>query len=228
MEYKYKYQMHTHTSPCSRCGAMTPEELCDALYKNGYAGAVITNHFMHGNSGIDRELPWHEFVRAYEDDYIACRKAAEPLGLDIIFGIEEHISCGREILCYGITPELLYANPQLCKHRLADYVKILHGAGGLVIQAHPYRIRDYITKPGPFPIDTLDGIEVYNAANQEEQNELAEALARENPHLILTSGADTHTVNTVANGGIATKERIKCGEELVAILKSGDYKLLRK
>ena len=53
---KYKYQLHTHTSPCSKCGAMSPEELARALYEGGYAGAVLTNHFYGGNSGIDRTL----------------------------------------------------------------------------------------------------------------------------------------------------------------------------
>ena len=109
----YRYQLHTHTSPTSRCGAMTPEELANALYENGLAGAVLTNHFFHGNSGIDRSIGWSAFVREYEKDYIACKAAAEKYDLDIIFGIEEHIGKGREILLYGITPELLYNHPEL-------------------------------------------------------------------------------------------------------------------
>ena len=60
----YKYQMHTHTSPCSRCGRLTPEELAQSLAEGGYQGAVLTNHFKGGNSGIDRSLPWEKFVEA--------------------------------------------------------------------------------------------------------------------------------------------------------------------
>ena len=68
MEYKYKYQLHTHTSPSSKCGVMSPRELCKALADGGYTGAVLTNHFMHGNAGIDRSLDWDEFVFGYEKD----------------------------------------------------------------------------------------------------------------------------------------------------------------
>lgn len=225
---EYKYQLHTHTSPCSRCGAMTPAEFCRALHENGYAGAVITNHFMNGNSGIDRSLTWQEFVKAYEDDYLACRKEAEKYGLDIIFGIEENVGGGLEILCYGITPELLYAHPELINPDAKKYAKILHGAGALVIQAHPFRSRSYIKKPGPLPLELIDGIEVYNAANPPEENELAEKFAKANPHLILTSGADTHKTETVAHGGIITKTKISNEAELVAVLKSGDYKLIKE
>ncbi len=228
MEYKYKYQLHTHTSPCSRCGVMKPTEMCRALYEKGYAGAVITNHFIGGNSGIDRSLSWAEFVKAYEDDYIASKNAAEEYGLDIIFGIEEHISHGLEILCYGITPALLYAHSELREHKLDDYFRVLHEAGALVIQAHPYRVRGYITNPGPLPLDMIDGVEVYNAANPCAENALAEEFAAQNPHLILTSGADAHTTGTIGCGGIAARTRIRDEKELVAVLKSGDYKLMKE
>ena len=83
---QYKYQMHTHTTPCSRCGLMTPYDFCKGLHDNGYRGAVITNHFLHGNTGIDRDLPWEEFVKAYENDYLECKKAAKEFDLDILFG----------------------------------------------------------------------------------------------------------------------------------------------
>ena len=64
----YKYQMHTHTAPCSLCASMTPEELAEALNKGGYQGCVMTNHFMMGNTGIDRALSWNDFVKQYELD----------------------------------------------------------------------------------------------------------------------------------------------------------------
>ena len=60
--------MHTHTSPCSKCGSMMPQELINALHCGGYQGCVITNHFYHGNCGVDRSLPWNEFVKKYEND----------------------------------------------------------------------------------------------------------------------------------------------------------------
>ena len=60
---KYKYQMHAHTSPCSACAVMSPAELVESLYSGGYSGCVITNHFYNGNSGIDRKLPYNDFIK---------------------------------------------------------------------------------------------------------------------------------------------------------------------
>ena len=227
MEYKYKYQMHTHTTPPSKCGVMTPRELCAALKEGGYSGAVLTNHFMHGNTGISRELPWEEFVGAYEKDYLDALDAAKEFDVDILFGIEEHVGGGVEILLYGITPKWLYEHPELREGGIERYKKATEGTDILIIQAHPYRVREYITTPGPLPIHFLDGIEVYNRANQPHENPLAEELARENPHLILTSGADAHKTDTVVFAGIATKERITDEKKLVEILVSGDYEIIK-
>ena len=224
----YRYQLHTHTSPTSRCGAMTPEELANALYENGLAGAVLTNHFFHGNSGIDRSIGWSAFVREYEKDYIACKAAAEKYDLDIIFGIEEHIGKGREILLYGITPELLYNHPELISGEIEAWLKVAKEAGALVIQAHPFRDRAYITAQYPLDLSLIDGIEVYNYGNNSYCNDKAEEFAKEHPKMILTSGADTHSAGTVFHGGIECTERIKDGKALVNVLKSGDYKLIKE
>lgn len=227
MEYKYKYQMHTHTTPTSKCGVMTSRELCAALKEGGYAGAVLTNHFLHGNSGISRELPWEEFVGAYEKDYLDALDAAKEFDVDILFGIEEHVGGGIEILLYGVMPKWLYDHPELREGGIDAYKRAAEGTDILIIQAHPYRVRGYITRPGPLPLQYLDGIEVYNRANQPHENPLAEELANENPRLILTSGADAHNTHTVTFAGIATKERITDEKKLVDILRSGDYELIK-
>lgn len=226
---KYKYQLHLHTYPCSKCGAMTPEELCRALFENGYQGAVITNHFYHGNSGIDRSerTSWNEFVKAYENDYLECVEQAKKYDLDIIFSVEEGLGDGVEILCYGVTPKILYDNPALRNCSPEECLKIMRENGVVLIQPHPFREASYISRPGPLPPTLIDGIEVYNAGNaSEEMNKKAMALAEANPHLIRTSSADAHSSDRVGYGGIMVKERIKSTEDLVRILKSGDYGMI--
>ena len=74
-----------HTNPCSACAQVTPEQMAVFIKKGGFQGGVITNHFKGGNTGIDRKLPWKDFVKAYEKDYIALKEAGEKLDLD--FGI---------------------------------------------------------------------------------------------------------------------------------------------
>lgn len=225
---KYKYQMHVHTFPCSDCAKMSPEELVDELYNGGYAGCVITNHFVNGNTGIDRFLPWERFVKAYEDDYKALKTAAEKYDIDIIFGVEEGIGDGQEILCYGITPQLLYSHPELRERSIENWSRILHENGALCIQAHPFRTRDYIKNDSVLPLEYIDGIEVYNFCNSQEDNSEAEEFARKNPQLITVSGADAHIVSIVCVSGIETDIRIKNEKTLVEILKSGNYRLIKE
>ncbi len=224
---KYKYQMHTHTAPCSKCAPMLSNELIECLVKGGFKGCVLTNHFYKGNTGIDRSLPWNEFVAEYEKNYYECKKTAEEHNLDIIFGIEEHLFDGLEILCYGITPEFLYDHPELQNnHNIETWSKLLHDFGALCIQAHPFRDRSYIKSPGLLPIEYIDGIEVFNACNTPEANSLAKEEADKHPEWILTSGADTHLPESVCWAGIQTDERITSEKDLCKILKSKNYELI--
>ena len=224
----YKYQMHTHTAPCSACATMTPEELALALHEGGYQGCVMTNHFMNGNSGIDRNLSWQEFVKQYELDYIACKKAAEKYDLDVIFGIEENVYNMLEVLFYGITPEMLYEHPELATADYKIWYQIMKSYGDvLCIQAHPFREREYISQAGMLPLEYIDGIEVHNVRNNEKNNNEAEELANIHSEFILTSGADAHYPHEVCQGGIETTRRIRNQEDLVSVLRSGEYTLLK-
>ena len=84
----FKYEMHLHTSGCSKCAHSTIEEMIIALKEKGYTGAVITNHFYRGNTAVDRKLPWEDFVSAYEKDFLVGKALGEKLDFDVIFGIE--------------------------------------------------------------------------------------------------------------------------------------------
>ncbi len=217
----YKYQMHTHTAPTSKCASTTPKELAKALYDAGYSGCVLTNHFYHGNTGVDRKLAWNDFVCAYERDYTECKEEGEKYGLDIIFGIEEGVEGYDEILCYGLTPKILYDHPELAECSMELWYRVMHNEGVIVVQAHPYR-NDH----KPLPLEYIDGIEVYNCANHTEENCSAEAFAKENSGLILTCGGDTHDPVNVPFGGIITVKRVTDEKELVRILAKGEYQLL--
>lgn len=226
---KYKYQLHVHTWPCSMCGRMSPSELCEALKDGGYQGTVITNHFYHGNSGIDRgdSTSWEQFVEAYERDYLECVREAEKYDLDIIFGIEESVKPGIEILCYGITPRVLYENPQLRNCKIDEVIRVMRENGVVIIQAHPFREASYIPAPGHLPIEYIDGVEIYNRGNATEQmNERALAFAEEHPHLLRTSSADAHTTDRVCIGGIMVSKRIKSSLELAQVLRNREYELI--
>lgn len=218
--------MHMHSAPCSGGGDDITKQI-DVLIERGYTGMVITNHFYGGDTLIDRSLPWGEFVDAYRQDYLRAVKYAAARDFDVFFGIEEHVGEGLEILVYGITPDLLAEHPELAGGDARDYIRIVHGAGGLIFQAHPYRKRYYITKPGPIDcLDELDGIEVYNAANMPDANRKAARLAK-TLGLRCTAGSDGHSAESCGRAGIATRVRPRDAAELIEILKSGEYEIYR-
>ena len=220
--YIYKYEMHIHTRPCSGGGSDIRDHI-DELIQKGYSGMVVTNHFYAGDTRIDRELPWEDFVDAYRQDYLYGLEYAKERDFDLLFGLEENVGFGQEILIYGITPELIAEHPELKRASAEAFAEVVHAAGGLVYQAHPYRARDYIRKPFPLEcLDQLDGIEVYNAGNEPEWNESARIFAEERG-IPCVAGSDGHSVASAGRAGIAVGERIVDNEELIRILKSGEY-----
>ena len=84
-QYPYKIEMHAHTSPCSPCGTVTPDELVNIYSKLGYDAVVITNHFSYGygvfeNSSISKDEKLAMYMKDYEN---ACR-AAEKKNIKIL------------------------------------------------------------------------------------------------------------------------------------------------
>ena len=195
-EYGYKYEMHIHTCPCSGGGEDIRAHI-DNLIAKGYSGMVVTNHFYYGDTRIDRELPWAQFVDAYWKDYLYGLEYAKEKDFDLLFGLEEHVGDGQEILIYGITADLIAAHPELKQANAEKYAEVVHAAGGLVYQAHPYRARWYINRPLPLEcLDKLDGIEVYHPSAQNNHASFLKHMAQR-CGLLVTGGSDCRTDSTL-------------------------------
>lgn len=217
--------MHQHTSVASACAHETPEQIVRGLKKAGYAGVVLTDHFYHGNTAVRRNMAWEDFVRPYEEAYERAKKAAEKLDFDVLFGIEEGIGGGKEVLIYGITPAFLFAHPELRDMRLPELSALVREAGGLLVQAHPFRVRDYIRAPWEeLPAEYLDGVEVHNACNDDLANLRAQGFA-DKRGLIAVAGSDAHTPFARARAGIVCDRRIRTEAELVRVLCEDEYDL---
>ena len=76
---QYKYETHCHSNRCSRCAHSTPTELVKAYYSKGFAGMVLTDHFIHGNNCVDSSLTWEAQMRCYYDAYLEAMEAAKVL-----------------------------------------------------------------------------------------------------------------------------------------------------
>ncbi len=221
----YVYEMHQHTAGCSACGKGEPAETVRALHRDGFAGLVLTNHFYHGNTGITRRQPWADFVRPYEEAYLEAKAEGDRLGLDVLFGLEEWVGGGKEVLLYGITPAFVYAHPELREAELPQLAQLVRQAGGLVFQAHPFRVRDYIPDPSAtLPVEYLDGMETHNACNGELENRRAALYAAQHG-LRACAGSDAHVADFPGRYGIAVEERITTEAALAQVLRSGTYTL---
>lgn len=222
----YLYEMHQHTSGCSACAVVTPQEMVKAVKESGFAGVVLTNHFYNGNSAVDRNLPWEDFCKRYQDEYLLAKEAGEKIGIDVFYGLEEGVGGGKEVLIYGIEPDLMARHPELISGDINNISRVVRDAGGVIVQAHPFREKFYIPNPNELlPPQCLDGYEVYNKGNTKEENAKAVALAKQFGKF-MTAGSDCHNDRSSGRFGIACKNKIKTEKDLVQVLKNGDYELI--
>ena len=224
----YKFETHLHTSSCSACAVSSGYEMVDAAKENGYSGIVITNHFYHGNTCVDRNLSWDDFINAYRADYEATRDYGEKKGIQVFFGIEEGFAPGKEMLIYGITPEQLTEHPEFIMLSAKEKSDLIHSLCGITVCAHPYRDRAYIPEPNKDPDPTIfDGIEGYNRANTPEQNIRAFNFARKNG-LFAISGGDVHNAKEFGTAGIEFDTRIKDYADFLNRIKFGNFSIIPK
>ncbi len=222
----YKFEIHLHTNNCSACGVSSPEEMIEAAVENEYSGIVVTNHFYHGNTAIDRNLPWREFMNSYIEDYLELKELGEQEGITVFFGLEEGFAPGKEMLIYGVEPEHFLEHPEFIMMSAKEKSDFVHECGGLCVCAHPFRNRSYIPDPETPPDpDLFDGIEGFNLCNHTDENEKAFIFALNNKKII-TSGSDTHRSDNFGEAGIAFYNPVTDYKTFIEKMKKGEFKLI--
>lgn len=221
----FRYELHMHTREASACAHSSVEEMIRGYVIRGFSGAVITNHFIGGNTCIDRGLPWDKLVEAYSRPWYEGQKTARALDFDLLFGVEEGYGGGKEFLVYGIGPEFLLERPFLRGAEVSVWSREVRAAGGVLIYAHPFRDRSYVAEPRKMPDMSLaDGVELYNFCNRPEDNALAQEVFG-GQDLILTAGTDSHHTEYDDFWGVDLPGRVRTGAELAQALKSRDFRL---
>ena len=92
----------------------------------------------------------------------------------------------------------------------------IHQYGGLVVQAHPFRERDYLSRVDLHPYQ-CDAFEVANAGNPSYQDRLAYRYAVAH-NIPMTAGSDIHLVNHTETGefyGVAFDEPLRSAQDYV-------------
>ncbi len=215
----YVYETHLHTREGSACSSTAPEDYIEYMIKCGYSGFIVTDHFFNGNSCIPKELPWEERVERYCQGYEKALKAAEGTELTVMFGIEYNFQ-GDEFLLYGVDKKWLLDNPDLLEKSRSEVYELVHQYGGIMIQAHPYRERGYLSEIHLTP-SASDGAEVYNSGNPDWQNALGYQYALDQK-LRMAAGSDIHALSVITMGGMSFPYKISSIEEYVAAFMRGD------
>ncbi len=222
----YKFEIHLHTNNCSDCASSSPEEMINTASEYGYSGIVITNHFYHGNTCVNRNLPWEDFMGEYIKDYEIARKCGTKKGITVFFGIEEGFAPGKEMLIYGLEPQHFLKHPEFIMMSAKEKTDFVHSFGGICVCAHPFRDRAYIPNPDVAPNpDLFDGIEGFNFCNKPEENEKAFDFALKHKKII-TSGSDTHNISNFGNAGIEFDCPVTDYATFIQKVKKGDFQLI--
>jgi len=216
---KYKTELHCHSRDVSACSNESVEGIVEKYLAAGYTTVCLTNHF--APSGDD-EAHWVEKVEKLYYGYDKLVKAASGW-LNIVMGMELRFhQNSNDYLVFGFDKQYLLDRPGILKMGIGKYIGEARKNGLFTIQAHPCRYGMTTTQP-----DRLYAMDVFNGhPGHNSNNDIALHWA-DKYGLIKTSGTDHHDRHHVPDGGIITDSPIHNAGELIAVLKSGNYELIR-
>lgn len=222
----YKTELHLHSAEGSACGKATAEEIVKVYLEAGYTTLVLTNHFSPFTYKCSRYDYSHftpeQKVEYHINAYHTLKEAAKGK-LNVLFGMELYpLERDCDHLIYGMTEDFLRAHPDLMEKPFPETSALVREAGMILCQAHPFRNNMKVGDPA-----LLDGFEAYNAHTADFRNELAAKWADEFS-LIKVGGSDYHGSHHKAESGILTDFPITSNEELLEVLRNGNYKMLNK
>ena len=229
----YKYDIHVHCkdgSPCARND--TARDMARAYANGGYAGFVLTDHFY--KSHIMADGSYKNGVMKNYNAYLEAKDEGEKCGIKVLFGIEFRYN-GDDFLTYGIDLDFLLKNEDIFDIDFAEYSRRVHEAGGIIIQAHPFRNGN---RPIVIQVPYVDAIEIFNASHSDTDshypayyNDLAELLAKK-MGIIGTAGSDTHDVRKSDNtpyrkGSMLFNEEVRDEKHLIELIKKNEFSIYK-
>ena len=196
----YLYETHLHTAGVSKCAGSGGADYITGYKDKGYSGIIVTDHFYNGYNAIPQDLPWKEWVNRFCRGYEEAREEGEKQGLDVFFGWEETFDSHDDYLVYGLDKQWLLEHPEVKTWTRAEQYHAVKAAGGCVVQAHPFRQRDYI-KCIALSIGCVDAVEAANASNEASEDALAYRYAKKIGKPII-AGSDIHNASGIYTGEI--------------------------
>ncbi len=219
-EYKYRTELHAHTSPASSCSQIPPEELAE-IYKNlGYDAVTVANHFSFNYQDSNKQ----QVIDRFFGDFEKAQQKGKEIGINVILAAEIRFEENEnDYLIYGVTRKMMEEIYDLLPYGVENFRKVYSMPDSVFLQAHPFR--EGMEKVDPA---LLDGIEVFNLhPNHNSKVGIAAVYAKEQNFSIVTAGSDFHHPNRKHEGvsAILTKTLPEDSFDIPDILKSGDYLL---
>jgi hypothetical protein len=214
------YETHLHTCRGSSCGISEGHEYIEKYLDRGYTGIIVTDHFFNGNTPINRNLPWKEWVKRFCRGYEDAREEGEKRGLDVFFGWEETFN-GDDYLIYGLDKEWLLEHPEAARWTRQEQYETVRRYGGCVVHAHPFRQHYYINRIYLAPA-WIDAVEAANGGNHEQSYDALAMRYAERLGLPVSAGSDIHDIaqfKADAVFGVYLEERISSIAGYVAALR---------
>lgn len=222
-EKTYRYETHLHTCEISKCAKAPAEEQARVYAEHGYAGVIITDHFLNGNTTVPKtDITWEEQATMFCRGYEIAKETGDKLGLDVFFGFEYGCK-GADFLTYGLSPEFLLTHPETITLPFNEYSQFVHENGGILIHAHPFRE----SRSGTIQLmpSLVDGVEVINAGKSDFLNNMARIYA-DSYELMHFAGSDNHSGKWgKKRAGIETKRRASSMEDLVSMIKAHEFEI---
>lgn len=227
MAETYLYETHLHTSEASACCRVPAAEMARQFKEAGYTGVVITDHFINGNTAVDRSLPWEQWVEGFCKGYENAKAEGDKIGLQVFFAWESGYQ-GTEFLIYGLDKKWLLEHPEIASCSIERQYALVHAAGGMVIHAHPFREEPYIKEVRLFPhhVDAVEGINATHSSvtsishKNPNWNPMAMEYAREHD-LPVTAGSDQHK-HAMIGGGMVFGRKLKDIYDLCDAIRNGE------
>lgn len=220
----YLYETHLHTRQASACSSCEAKDYIDLYKRAGYSGIIVTDHFYHGNTAIPRDYPWKDWVNAFCLGYEEARYYGDKIGFQVFFGYEENFD-GDEYLIYGVDKQWLLNHPMMLHWSQEEQFFEVHKAGGVVVQAHPFRERDYITRINLHP-NQCDAMETGNCGNGAWMDALTYEYCQKHK-IVMTAGSDMHHAKNVSKDcfGMKFDEPLRSIEDYVNYIKRQKYQV---
>lgn len=218
LKYKYRVELHAHTTPVSICSEIPPKEMIETYKSLGYSAVTITNHFIYQHNDCEKE----EYISFFLKDFEETKKYGEEMGIKVYLGAEIRFTENHnDYLVFGVDRKILEEIYDYLPYGIENFRNKYVMSKGVFVQAHP--MRDEMETVDP---NLLDGIEVYNMhPGHNSRVGLASLYAKEYKHLIVTAGSDFHHPHLKHEGlaAIRTAYLPEDSFSLAEIIKSKDY-----